>query len=61
MLFIPCRYVEGGMGSISKAIGNAAIEAGAHVVTNAEVCYQESLLSFKYTSSTVSSASNFTF
>ncbi|KHN00542.1 Pyridine nucleotide-disulfide oxidoreductase domain-containing protein 2 [Glycine soja] len=30
-------YVEGGMGSISKAIGNAAIEAGAHVVTNAEV------------------------
>ncbi|KAK7346432.1 hypothetical protein VNO80_20951 [Phaseolus coccineus] len=30
-------YVEGGMGSISEAIGNAAIEAGAHVVTNAEV------------------------
>jgi len=47
MLFIPCRYVEGGMGSISKAIGNAAIEAGAHVVTNAEVSYQESLLTFK--------------
>ncbi|KAK7262859.1 hypothetical protein RJT34_30440 [Clitoria ternatea] len=30
-------YVEGGMGSISKAIGNAAIEAGANIVTNAEV------------------------
>ncbi|RDX64518.1 Pyridine nucleotide-disulfide oxidoreductase domain-containing protein 2, partial [Mucuna pruriens] len=30
-------YVEGGMGSISKAIGNAATEAGAHIVTNAEV------------------------
>ncbi|XP_047155295.1 pyridine nucleotide-disulfide oxidoreductase domain-containing protein 2 [Vigna umbellata] len=30
-------YVEGGMGSVSKAIGNAAIEAGAHVVTDAEV------------------------
>ncbi|XP_061336454.1 uncharacterized protein LOC133283593 [Gastrolobium bilobum] len=30
-------YVEGGMGSISKAIGTAAIGAGAHVVTNAEV------------------------
>ncbi|XP_057434902.1 uncharacterized protein LOC130727705 [Lotus japonicus] len=30
-------YVEGGMGSISKAIGSAAVEAGAHVITNAEV------------------------
>ncbi|XP_057434899.1 uncharacterized protein LOC130727704 isoform X1 [Lotus japonicus] len=30
-------FVEGGMGSISKAIGSAAAEAGAHVVTNAEV------------------------
>ncbi len=25
------------MGSVSKAIGNAAMEAGAHVVTNADV------------------------
>ncbi|XP_057727351.1 uncharacterized protein LOC130943477 isoform X2 [Arachis stenosperma] len=30
-------YVEGGMGSISKAISNAAMEAGAHIVTNSEV------------------------
>ncbi|KAL2333705.1 hypothetical protein Fmac_014918 [Flemingia macrophylla] len=30
-------HVEGGMGSISKAIGNAAIGAGAHIITNAEV------------------------
>ncbi|KAL1300579.1 hypothetical protein HN51_045225 [Arachis hypogaea] len=30
-------YVEGGMGSISKAICNAAMEAGAHIVTNSEV------------------------
>ncbi|KAE9614400.1 hypothetical protein Lal_00037996 [Lupinus albus] len=30
-------HVEGGMGSISKAIGNAALEAGAQVITNAEV------------------------
>ncbi|GLU13724.1 hypothetical protein SLE2022_303400 [Rubroshorea leprosula] len=30
-------YVEGGMGSVSKAIGNAAKEAGAHIVTSAEV------------------------
>ncbi|KAJ7953004.1 pyridine nucleotide-disulfide oxidoreductase domain-containing protein 2 [Quillaja saponaria] len=30
-------YVEGGMGSVSTAIGNAASEAGAHIVTNAEV------------------------
>ncbi|KAI9166218.1 hypothetical protein LWI28_028119 [Acer negundo] len=28
---------DGGMGSISMAIGNAAREAGAHIVTNAEV------------------------
>ncbi|KAG5121788.1 hypothetical protein JHK84_040128 [Glycine max] len=35
MLFIPYRYVEGGMDLISKAIGNAAIESGAHV-TNVE-------------------------
>lgn len=32
------RYVEGGMGSVSLAIGNAAREAGAHIITNAEVC-----------------------
>ncbi|KAL4582603.1 hypothetical protein LXL04_007158 [Taraxacum kok-saghyz] len=30
-------YVEGGMGSVSLAIGNAAKEAGATIVTNAEV------------------------
>ncbi|KAL8123789.1 uncharacterized protein LOC141717824 [Apium graveolens] len=30
-------YVEGGMGSISRAISNAASEAGATIVTNAEV------------------------
>ncbi|GLT39136.1 hypothetical protein SLA2020_133430 [Shorea laevis] len=30
-------YVEGGMDSVSKAIGNAATEAGAHIVTGAEV------------------------
>ncbi|PWA81790.1 FAD/NAD(P)-binding oxidoreductase family protein [Artemisia annua] len=30
-------YVEGGMGSVSKAIGSAATEAGATIVTDAEV------------------------
>ncbi|XP_042478846.1 pyridine nucleotide-disulfide oxidoreductase domain-containing protein 2 isoform X2 [Macadamia integrifolia] len=30
-------YVEGGMGSVSLAISNTAREAGAHIVTNAEV------------------------
>ncbi|XP_062149257.1 uncharacterized protein LOC133857897 isoform X1 [Alnus glutinosa] len=30
-------YVEGGMGSVSLAIGNAAREHGAHIVTSAEV------------------------
>lgn len=30
-------YVEGGMGSVSLAIGNAAKEAGATIITNAEV------------------------
>ncbi|KAG6577207.1 Pyridine nucleotide-disulfide oxidoreductase domain-containing protein 2, partial [Cucurbita argyrosperma subsp. sororia] len=30
-------YVEGGMGSVSMAISNAAKEAGAHIITNAEV------------------------
>ncbi|XP_039163446.1 pyridine nucleotide-disulfide oxidoreductase domain-containing protein 2 isoform X2 [Eucalyptus grandis] len=30
-------YVEGGMGAVSSAIGNAAREAGAQIVTNAEV------------------------
>ena len=34
---IPHRYVEGGMGSVSFAISKAAKEAGAHVVTRAEV------------------------
>lgn len=36
-LNISCRYVEGGMGSVSLAISNAAKEAGAHIVTSAEV------------------------
>ncbi|KAF8377933.1 hypothetical protein HHK36_031322 [Tetracentron sinense] len=30
-------YVEGGMGSVSLAISNAARESGAHIITNAEV------------------------
>ncbi|XP_031388754.1 pyridine nucleotide-disulfide oxidoreductase domain-containing protein 2 [Punica granatum] len=30
-------YVEGGMGSVSLAIGNAAKEAGANIITGAEV------------------------
>ncbi|KAK4262173.1 hypothetical protein QN277_027759 [Acacia crassicarpa] len=30
-------YVEGGMGSVSKAIGNAAREAGAYIVADTEV------------------------
>ncbi|KAF6166655.1 hypothetical protein GIB67_005517 [Kingdonia uniflora] len=30
-------YVEGGMGAVSLAISNAATEAGAHIVTDAEV------------------------
>ncbi|XP_052196519.1 uncharacterized protein LOC127803920 isoform X2 [Diospyros lotus] len=30
-------YVEGGMGSVSMAIGKAAMEAGAYIVTHAEV------------------------
>ncbi|GMN23547.1 hypothetical protein TIFTF001_047566 [Ficus carica] len=30
-------YVEGGMGSVSLAIGNAAKEAGAHIITRADV------------------------
>ncbi|KAH7520037.1 hypothetical protein FEM48_Zijuj08G0101200 [Ziziphus jujuba var. spinosa] len=30
-------YVEGGMGSVSMAVGNAAKEAGAHIITSAEV------------------------
>lgn len=41
------------MGSISKAIASAAVTAGAHVVTNAEVCHQVSLLAFKFTPSIV--------
>ena len=32
------RYVEGGMGSVSLAISKVAQEAGAHIVTGAEVC-----------------------
>lgn len=33
-----CRYVEGGMGAVSMAIGNAAREAGVCILTTAEVC-----------------------
>lgn len=33
------RYVEGGMGSVSMAIGNAAKEAGVTILTDAEVCH----------------------
>ena len=36
---ISCRYVEGGMGSVSLAVGSAAQEAGATIVTKAEVIY----------------------
>ena len=36
---INCRHVEGGMGSVSMAISNAAKEAGVHIATNAEVFY----------------------
>ncbi|KAK3137100.1 hypothetical protein QOZ80_5BG0447960 [Eleusine coracana subsp. coracana] len=32
-------YVEGGMGSVSLAISKAALEAGAQIVTNAEVSH----------------------
>lgn len=35
--FYTCRYVEGGMGSVSSAISKAALEAGVQIVTNAEV------------------------
>lgn len=31
------RYVEGGMGAVSSAIEKAAKEAGAHIITSAEV------------------------
>ena len=37
MVEILCRHVEGGMGSVSLAIGKAAKEAGVHIVTKAEV------------------------
>lgn len=33
------RYVEGGMGSVSAAISKAAKEAGAYIVTRAEVYF----------------------
>lgn len=36
--FLQGSYVEGGMGSVSSAIGSAATEAGAHIITEAEVC-----------------------
>ena len=40
-----CRYVEGGMGSVSLTISHAAKEAGANIITNAEVSYKtESML-----------------
>ena len=41
MLLFFGRYVEGGMGSVSLAIGNAAKEAGACIITSAEVCVVE--------------------
>lgn len=41
MVDILCRHVEGGMGSVSLAIGKAAKEAGVHILTNAEVCLLE--------------------
>ena len=55
-LNISCRYVEGGMGSVSLAISNAAKEAGAHIVTSAEVyvsgitpvAFSNACLSYKY-------------
>ncbi|KAF3791661.1 Pyridine nucleotide-disulfide oxidoreductase domain-containing protein 2 [Nymphaea thermarum] len=47
-------YVEGGMGSISMAIGRAACEAGAHIVTNAEVILADG--SHVHTSSVLSNA-----
>ncbi|KAG6523315.1 hypothetical protein ZIOFF_013171 [Zingiber officinale] len=34
-----CRYVEGGMGAVSKALSNSACESGAHIMTNAEVAH----------------------
>jgi len=34
------RYVEGGMGSVSSAISQAAKEAGSLVVTSAEVSHE---------------------
>lgn len=43
-----CRYVEGGMGSVSSAISTAAREAGAHIVTNAEVCFCKALVSILF-------------
>lgn len=42
--FISCRHVEGGMGSVSLAISNAAKEAGVHIVTEAEVCFMKNFL-----------------
>lgn len=35
-----CRYVEGGMGSVSLSINHAAKEAGACIATSAEVSYK---------------------
>ncbi|PKA47487.1 prolycopene isomerase [Apostasia shenzhenica] len=39
-------YVEGGMGSVSLALSNAAYEAGATILTNAEVCLSPLDISF---------------
>jgi hypothetical protein len=37
MVLLCCRYVEGGMGSVSMAVAKAAAESGATLATNAEV------------------------
>lgn len=44
---ISCSYVEGGMGSVSLAISHAAREAGAHIVTSAEV-YMPQIISVTF-------------
>lgn len=44
MVLLCCRYVEGGMGSVSMAVAKAAAESGATLATNAEVNNQSSPL-----------------
>lgn len=38
-MWMDYRHVEGGMGTVSMAISNAAREAGAHILTDIEVAY----------------------